>query len=92
MDKIPSLNSLVGEKIIARIDAIDDEKPRVVKLLLVENAGIWVESDKIIQDFLAGQGVSASLRTVVVFVPWNHVHWILGFADYPALSEKGFGL
>jgi hypothetical protein len=88
METRPSLASLVGHEVAARILSIDEKQVVVVKLLAVESGGIWVESKTITEDFLAGMGVAPAPPTFVLFVPYHYVPWIVSVADYPFFSGK----
>ena len=38
------------------------------------------------------QGIAASEKTLVLFVPFSQIEFVVGIADTPSLSEKAFGL
>jgi hypothetical protein len=90
--KAPSLQELVGENLVAAIQIIDEKHPSLVKLLAVENGGIWVESQKITDDWLSKIGSFATRKAYIFFVPYQQISWILDRADCPGLSEKALGL
>ncbi len=87
-----SLQELVGETIIIRSIPINESNPALVKLLSVENGGIWVESQDATDHYLAEAERQSAPKTLVWFLPFAQVAWIPGSTDYPALSEKGFGV
>jgi hypothetical protein len=87
-----TLAEMVGETTLVRSLVLDEQHPVVVKLLAVEAGnGIWVECQKITEHWLAEFKVSSSPKTLVWFVPFSQIAWILGAEDYPALSEKILG-
>ncbi len=77
-----------GENIVIRSPSLHETQPVSVRLHKVEEVGIWIESQQIINQFLAIAGVSMSPKTSVIFVPWSHVAWILGSLDVPAISDS----
>jgi hypothetical protein len=89
---MPKLTDYVGQTILIRSIPIDEEKPTVVKLIDVEAGGIWIESQKITDHWLAELKVASAPKTFVWFLPYAKLSWILGSEDYPALSEKALGL
>ncbi len=91
-DALPSLSELVGQNLVARISIVDERVPTLIKLLRVETGGIWLESQKATEHWLTELKVSATPKTLVFFVPYSQIAWILSSADYPALSEKALGV
>jgi len=88
----PSLHKLIGENLVAAIPIIDENSPSLVKLLAVENGGIWIESQKTTNHWLSQIGLPATQKAYIFFVPYHQISWILDRPDYPALSEKALGL
>jgi hypothetical protein len=86
---LPSLQALVGNRTLVRIIAIDEHKPKVVKIVAVESSGIWIEAQDLIQDMMSRLKITATPKTLVFFVPFSGISWIMSSANYPALSEKG---
>jgi hypothetical protein len=88
-----TLAEMVGETTLVRSAVLDAEHPQLVKLVAVETGnGIWVECQKITDHWLAEFKLSATPRTLVWFLPFSQISWIVGTEDYPALSEKSFGV
>ena len=87
-----TLKSMVGEIIMARIPALDKEEVVLVRLHMVEASGIWVESQDFTETVMSRCEIAASRTTVLMFVPFQGVDFILGSIDSIALSEKAFGL
>lgn len=79
---------------MARIPMLcdEDEEMILVKLHRVERAGIWIESQKYTESMLKRFGFSSSQTTLVLFVPFARVDFIVGSIGLLALSEEAFGL
>jgi hypothetical protein len=88
----PSLEGLIGQTAVIRSIPVNETRPALIKLLAVENGGIWVESQEATDHWLSEAGKQASPRTLAWFLPFAQISWIMGSSDYPALSEKAFGL
>ncbi len=88
----PTLKSLVGQEIIARIPIVDEQGPSMVKLLSVDRAGIWIESKHMTEHWLSEMKISATSSAFVFFVPYHQIYWVLAFQDRVSLSEKGLGV
>ncbi|HUQ49550.1 MAG TPA: hypothetical protein VM056_02460 [Terriglobales bacterium] len=86
------LEKLVGQTIFAKIPQFNPEIPVLYKLLEIEHGGLWLESQDLLNEFLEVAQRQASPRTLTIFVPLSQVGYIFGSEDYPALSEKAFGL
>lgn len=86
------LKSMVGEIIMARIPALDKEDMVLVKLHKVETTGVWIESQDFTETVMSRCAIAASRTTVLMFVPFQGIDYILGSIDSIALSEKAFGL
>jgi hypothetical protein len=86
------LKSLVGEIIMARIPALDKEEIVLVKLHMVEATGVWIESQDYTETVMSRCKIAASRTTVLMFVPFAGVSFILGSIDSMSLSEKAFGV
>jgi hypothetical protein len=86
------LKSMVGEIIMARIPALDKEEIVLVTLHMVEASGIWVENQDFTETVMAKCKIAASRTTVLMFVPFQGVDFILGSIDSMSLSEKAFGV
>jgi hypothetical protein len=88
-----TLTEMVGQTVVLRSLVLDEQHPAVAKLLAVENGnGIWVECQKITDHWLAEFKRTSAPKTLVWFLPFSQIAWIMGSEDYPALSEKSFGL
>ena len=87
-----SLKTLVGEVIMARLPVLDKEDMVLVKLHKVEAAGIWVESQDFTETVMTKCKIVASRTTVLMFIPFHGIDYILGSIDSMSLSETAFGL
>ena len=83
---------MIGKMIVARIPALDQDDIVTVRLHKVEANGIWIESQEFNEAMLHRVGMAASLRGLVLFVPFSSVDFIVSSVSSPALSEAAFGL
>ena len=67
-------SDLVGEIIVIRFSDIDINL--TAKLLGVDVAGIWIESQKVTDELLDVFGVQDSRNTLVLFVPFHRIHHV----------------
>lgn len=87
-----TLQSKIGEEISALVPFFDPKILQTLKLHAVEDAGIWVENQKLTNQILSVAGVSASPKTAIFFLPWQQIVTIVGSLDVPGLSEKQLGV
>jgi hypothetical protein len=94
MDQPPvlSLRKMVGTLIVARIPALDKENNVFVWLHRVEMGGIWVENKTFNQEMLKKYEVPASITTLVLFIPFSGVDYIISSVECVAWSETALGL
>jgi hypothetical protein len=52
---------------------IDNEKLHSVKLLAVEDAGIWIESDEVAGKIIGGLSKKPSSTALAFFVPYSQI-------------------
>jgi hypothetical protein len=72
------LRMLIGHMVIVLGPSfIDNEKPESVKLLAVEEAGIWIESQQAVDKFLGKLHVKPSSPALAFFVPYGQIVTIL---------------
>jgi hypothetical protein len=76
----PSLQNLVGQQVTALIPTLHPSALQVT-VHAVEIGGIWVEHDPMTQKILRDTKQAASEKTVVLFVPYSGIDWILGRLD-----------
>jgi hypothetical protein len=89
---ITTLKELVGKCIVARIPALDKENSVFVRLHKVETTGIWIESKTFNQEMLDKLEMAVSFTTLVLFVPFCGIDYIIGSVDSITLSEAAFGV
>ena len=83
---------MIGKFIVARIPVLDGENMALVRLHKVEESGIWVESQSFNETMLQKFGMAASATTLVLFVPFSGIEFIVSSVSSIALSETAFGL
>jgi hypothetical protein len=59
-----------------------------VTLHTVEDGGIWIESQKLIDQVLSAANASMAPKTLVFFLPWHKVTWIMSAIDVPSISNR----
>ena len=87
-----SLKSMVGETIILRARVLDPDEMTLVKLHGVEASGVWIESQDFTDAMMGKLQLSASATTLVLFVPFQSIDFIVGSKNSLCLSERAFGL
>ena len=87
-----SLQSMIGEVVIARIPLLDADGVMLVKLHAVEANGLWVESQDFTNQLMEKFHFFSSRTTPLVFVPFDKVYFISAALDSLSLSEPAFGL
>ena len=90
--QLPSLKEMIGKLIVARIPALDNENMVFVRLHKVEPSGLWVESHFYNQEMLEKFDMPVSSTTLVLFVPYSSIDYIVSSIRTIALSETAFGL
>jgi hypothetical protein len=89
----PSLKEQEGETITILSPFFHATTLQKVRLVRVENAGIWIENHKWTMEQLKKTfGVSATPKTMIFFLPWHQISMILGSWDVPSVSEESLGL
>jgi hypothetical protein len=84
--KTPRLASLVGEVITVKIPSLN-EKEFEAKLLAIEDSGIWIEYLALSQAALKLFKVTSARGTMVFFVPFPSISFVVESLDIPTLSE-----
>lgn len=92
MDTAPYLKELIGRLVVMKIPALDESELVFVKLLRLEAAGVWVESHRYNQEMLERYDMPESATTLVLFVPYASVAYVVSSVQKIALSESAFGL
>ena len=88
---IRSLKDYEGCEILARIPQLNTEPGGLSMVLLhkVEDAGIWIESQKLTDCMLDIRGAAMVDRTPIIFFPWAQVLFLKSSRDSVAISTKG---
>ncbi|MCU1284047.1 MAG: hypothetical protein JWO13_397 [Acidobacteriales bacterium] len=77
---------------MARIPSLNQRESILVKLLQVEPAGVWIESQDFTDKMMEQLGTSSSRTTLILFVPFHNVDYIVSSIDTVSLSETSYGL
>jgi len=89
----PSLKDQEGEMIVILSPFFDNVKLQKVRLVRLEDAGIWVENHEYNMEVLAKRfGISSSPKSMVFFLPWHQIVMILGSLDAPTFSKESLGI
>ena len=68
------LSKLVGHRIIVVGPSfVDNDKLQSVKLLAVEEAGIWIESEEAVDKILGRLQKKVSASAVAFFIPYGQI-------------------
>jgi hypothetical protein len=89
---VKSLTEMIGDLIVARIPVLDEENKIVVRLHKVEQSGIWVESHAFNESMLEEYDMPVSVTSLLLFIPFSGIDYILSSIQTIALSETAFGL
>jgi len=84
--KSPHLDSLIGEIITIKIPTMK-AKEFEAKLLGIEHGGIWIEDIGLSQSALAAARTKATPKTMIFFVPFSSIAFVVDSLDAPTLSE-----
>ena len=87
-----TLQSMIGEVIIARIPLLDADGMMLLKLHGVETNGIWVESQDFTNELMEKFHFFSSRTTPLVFLPFDKIDFIIASLDSLSLSERAFGI
>jgi hypothetical protein len=89
---VRTLAGMIGEVIIVRIPLLEAERMLLVKLHGVEAHGIWIESQDFTNELMEKFHFSSSRTTLLIFVPFEKVDFIIASLDSLSLSEPALGL
>jgi hypothetical protein len=79
----PSLQNLVGQQVTALIPALHPSTLTQVTIHAVETGGIWIEHNPVTHKILRDAKQAASAKTVMLFVPYSGIDWILALLSRP---------
>ena len=83
-----TVKEMEGEQILALIPLLDQTKYQSVRLIKVEEHGLWIESQMLTNAMLQYANVLASPKTPIYFFPWHEVRLIVGSLEVPALDDS----
>ena len=86
-----SVRGLLGhldKEIQVSVTGIESLRP--VKLRIVEEYGIWVESDALVQLLVSAQGYAPGAQKVV-FLPFTQIRFVLGGGELEQAADNRFG-
>jgi hypothetical protein len=86
------LSEFVGQTLTAWIPLIHTTHFQEVKLHGIDGGGVWIESQTITNQLLSIANVQDAPRTLVFFVPFHEIRFLMRSIDSPSLCEKAFGL
>jgi hypothetical protein len=86
------LKAMIGHKVLALIPFIDKLIFQEITLHGVECGGIWVESQNLTNMMLQAIKEQSAPKTIVYFLPWHQISFLMSPIDTPALNEKSFGV
>ncbi len=76
------LNKLVGRRVIVMGPRfLESEKPQSVKLLAVETAGIWIESQEAVEKLITSLQRKPSSEGLAFFIPFAQITSIVAGVD-----------
>jgi hypothetical protein len=88
----PALKGMVGKVIIVRIPTLDRDGTSLVRLHGVESNGIWVESQDFTEAMMQKFKLATSTTTLLLFIPYHAIEYIVGSINVMSLSESALGL
>lgn len=83
-----SLKDLIGKEIVAFVPIFDKTEWQKLKLVNVENSGIWVESNAIQEWAVKGSGHTATPKTAVFFLPFSQIVFVVDSLNMPWISDE----
>jgi hypothetical protein len=89
MTKLKELEGQIVTLIFVTKDGLRREN---VKLVTVDDAGIWVENQTLTNEVLERMNVPATEQVAVFFYPYAAIHAIYISLPGTSLSEKAFGV
>ena len=87
-----TLHNMIGEVIMARIPLLDTDGMMLVKLHGVEANGLWIESQDFTNELMQKFHCFSSRTTLLIFIPFGKIDFVLGSLESLSLSESAFGL
>jgi hypothetical protein len=81
-----------GEEIVVLIPFIHTTAMQRVRLHRAEDAGLWIESQTLIEMMLKSIRQATSPKSVAFFFPWHQITFVMSGMDKVSISEKSLGL
>lgn len=89
---LKSLRRLVGEIVIIRSSVVDPNDMSHVKLHQVDQEGVWIESQAFTDAMMQRCNLATSESTLIQFIPFARIDFIVASIDGTSLSTRAFGL
>ncbi len=86
------LSDYIGQAIMIRVKTNDGVRSEEMTLLGAEAGGIWVESQKAMNQMLDHFKVATAPTTFAFFFPYSQIEMITVPTEKQALNEKAFGV
>jgi hypothetical protein len=83
---------MVGEMLPIHSPSLEPNDLALVKLHALEPAGIWVEYQNYTDRMLKKFQQATSLTTLIVFLPWVKIDYIVTGIESVAISEEALGM
>lgn len=87
----PSLQSLIGQEVLALIPFFHPKIMQKITLHAIETGGVWVECEQFTQQMLEATEMPAA-KTPLLFLPYSQICFVLFPAERIALSEPSLGV
>lgn len=91
-NSVKPLRSMVGQMIIVRSSVLHEDDMIRVRLHAVEPEGVWVESQAFTEKMMDRCGVATSISTLLMFIPFARIDYVVGSIRAVSLSEEALGL
>ena len=83
-----SLSNLIGTDILAFVPVFHPAIWQTMKLLAIENSGIWVEYRTLSERVLKEMGKTMTPTAVVLFLPFSSIHFVARVVPEPYISDE----
>lgn len=84
--KIKSLVARIGEEILVAVSGTGAGKPQRARLHLVEDQGVWLEGQKIVESLFS----AAETAPQTIFVPFAQIQYITEVAEIEPATRSRF--
>jgi hypothetical protein len=83
-----SLSNLIGTDILAFVPVFHPAIWQTMKLLAIENSGIWVEYRPMSEQAMKAAGKTMTPNTAVLFLPFSSIHFVVAVIPEPYVSDE----